>query len=69
MFRYKAVPVWESVPSYLKSLTEPAFRMNERPDRPALNYASVSIILSVDYANNVPVNKYKSWLFLIIFQT
>ena len=26
MFRYKAVQVWESVPSHLKSLTEPAFR-------------------------------------------
>ena len=34
-------------------------------------YASVSIIFTVDYANNVPVNlnEYKSWLFLIIFQT
>ena len=26
MFKYKAVEVWESVPSHLKSLTEPAFR-------------------------------------------
>jgi len=26
MFRYKAVQVWESVPSHLKCLTEPAFR-------------------------------------------
>ena len=26
VFRYKAVQVWESVPSHLKSLTEPTFR-------------------------------------------
>ena len=34
-----------------------------------LSYASVSIIFTVDYANNVPVNlnEYKSWLFVIIF--
>ena len=26
LFRYEAVQVWESVPSHVKSLTEPAFR-------------------------------------------
>ena len=33
-----------------------------------LSYASVSLIFTVAYANNVPVNlnEYKSWLFVII---
>ena len=33
-----------------------------------LSYASVSMIFTVAYANNVPVNlnEYKSWLFVII---
>ena len=29
---YKAVQVWESAPSHLKSLTEPAFRKQYRSD-------------------------------------
>ena len=38
---------------------------------PRLSYASVSIIFTVDYANNVPVNLngYKSWFFCDYIQT
>ena len=38
---------------------------------PRLSYASVSIIFTEDYANNVPVNLngYKSWFFCDYIQT